>query len=535
MLNGKLKQFLSLPGWMRFNRSDIDEAVKKALDEAEATREKEEAALEWWQRKEFKTRNPETGQYQNPFDIVAPKFNFFDGEGNDLSGAEVMGAAMDNLTKEVFTNDYDPNNGKQFGIRGILPNEIICYYAAQAFIGWQNCSIIAQHWLVAKACGMKGKDAVRNGYRITCDGKDTLTNEDIEQIEKWDKAFNIKGNLTEADNFKNVFGIRHVLFKVESDDADYYKKPFNPDGITPGSYQGMSQIDPYWMAPLLSGDNVSDPTNINFYNPEFWTIAGKTYHYTHFVILYGPEVSDVMKPSYQYGGLPLTQRIMERVYAAEKTANEIPILVMSKRLSVRKMDMQAAVADQTNFQKAMAKFAEIRDNFGVFAMGDQEEFQQFETSLADLDECVMTQYQLVAAISDMPAVKLLETTPKGFNATGEFENESYHETLETIQETDLTPIVDRHHLCLARSLIIPKLKKPKDLKFSHEWNPCTVESPETRSKINLNDSQAAKNYNEVGAIDADMAYQKITKDPNSGYESVDGGEEAPGIELPEAK
>ena len=147
----------------------------------------------------------------------------------------------------------------------------------------------------------------------------------------------------------------------------------------------------------------------------------------------------------------------------------------------------------------------------------------------------MTQYQMVAAISDTPAVKLLETTPKGFNATGEFESESYHETLETIQETDLTPIVDRHHLCLSRSLIIPELNKPKDLKFSHVWNPCTVETPETRSKINLNESQAAKNYNEVGAIDADMAYQKITKDPNSGYESVDGGEEAPGIELPEAK
>ena len=59
---------------------------------------------------------------------------------------------------------------------------------------------------------------------------------------------------------------------------------------------------------------------------------------SHFVILRGPEVSDILKPSYLYGGLPLTQLILERVYGAERTANEAPMLALTKRLVVRYME-----------------------------------------------------------------------------------------------------------------------------------------------------------------------------------------------------
>ena len=539
MLNGKLKQFLGLPAWLKCKsiKERIEEAVDEALEADKQRRQQEEDDKPWWRKKSFHTQNPDTGEYVNPLTLSPPKFNFFDDQGNDipLDDARALGMDMAAITKEVFTMDYDQANQKMTPTLGVMPDILSSYYAAQGFIGWQNCAIIQQHWLVAKACYIKGRDAVRNGFKITCDGDDTLTTEDVKQIEEWNKKFDLTDNLIEADNFKNVFGIRHVLFLIETDDSEYYEKPFNPDGIKPGSYKGMSQIDPYWMAPLLSSANVADPSNKNFYVPEYWSIAGKRYHHSHFVILLGPEVPDVLKPSYQYGGLSLTQRIMERVYAAEQTANEVPILVKSKRLNVRQMDLQEAVTNQTKFEKAMAKMAQLRDNFGIYVMGKEEEFKQFETSLTDLDKSMGAQYDLVAAEADVPTAKLLEKSNRGgLNSNGEYETESYHETLESIQEHDMTPIVDRHHLCLSRSLIIPELNKSKDLKFTHEWNPCAVEDPEKRSKINLNDSQTAKNYTEIGAVDATMVYDRVTKDPDSGYEAIEG-DRLPDIEPPEPK
>lgn len=53
----------------------------------------------------------------------------------------------------------------------------------------------------------------------------------------------------------------------------------------------------------------------------------------------------------------------------------------------------------------------------------------------------MTQYQLVSAIAGIPATKLLKTTPKGFNATGEFEDKDYKQSLLDIQENDYIPLI----------------------------------------------------------------------------------------------
>ena len=282
----------------------------------------------------------------------------------------------------------------------------------------------------------------------------------------------------------------------------------------------MSQIDPYWITQSLTAEGVSEPVSKHFYDPEYWVISGKKYHRSHFVILRGPEVPDILKPSYQYGGIPLTQRIYERVYAAERTANEAPILAMTKRLNVRKMDLEKAIANISNFENAMEVLTEWRDNYGVFTIGKDEDYQQLETTLTDLDATIMTQYQLVAAESNIPATKLLGTSPKGFNATGEHEIETYHEELETIQENDLSPIVERHHLCLTRSLLSPKFKMPP-FEVEHSWRPLKVMSELDRSTVNLNKASTAEKYNNIGSVDAYDVRDSIIADEESDYTGLE--------------
>ena len=90
--------------------------------------------------------------------------------------------------------------------------------------------------------------------------------------------------------------------------------------------------------------------------------------------------------------------------------------------------------------------AAMASNYGTQIIDRQDEAQQFDTALGDFDALIMTQYQLVAAAAEYPASKLLEISPKGFNATGEFEADSYHERLESMQAHDMEPFLDRHYL-----------------------------------------------------------------------------------------
>lgn len=442
-----------------------------------------------------------------------------DGDGNKLA-------------KSTFAMDDNCNmtTAKMVSARPIgIPEVQLSWFADQGFIGYQTCALMSQNWLVDKACTMPAKDATRNGFEITVNDGTEVDPEVLEFMRKQDKKYGLMRNCVEFVRNGRIFGIRVALFEVESTDKDYYYKPFNPDGVKKGSYKGISQIDPYWISPVLGERAASNPAARDFYEPTWWIINGEYVHRTHLVIMRNGELPDILKPSYIYGGMPVPQRIAERVYAAERTANEGPLLTMSKRLTVMKTDMSKVEANQEGFEAAMNVWTSFMNNFGVKIVGGDDEIQQFDTSLADVDAVIMTQYQLVAAAAGVPATKLMGTSPKGFNATGEFEEASYHEELESIQEHDLTPLIDRHHLLLIRSEVAPKFSCAP---FSVEINWKPVDSPTAGevAEVNYKKAQADALLVSTGGISGEDVRSRLISDKDSGYNGMEvevdlGGEE----------
>lgn len=406
-----------------------------------------------------------------------------------------------------------------------VPNGIMNWYMSQGFIGYQACAVIAQHWLVDKACSMSGEDAARNGWTIKARGGKKLEQEESDLIKEADKRFALKHNLIELNRFKNVFGIRVAIFKVKSTDPLYYEKPFNLDGITQDSYEGISQVDPYWMMPVMTTKGTSDPSSIGFYDPEFWVISGKKYHKSHLCIVRGPQPADILKPTYIFGGMPLTQRIYERIYAAERTANESPLMAMSKRTMAIHVDMEKALSDQSGFERRLMMWIKYRDNHGVKVLGKEEAMEQFDTNMSDFDSIIMNQYQLVAAIARTPSTKLLGTSPKGFNATGEFEMRSYHEELESVQEHTFIPLLERHYDILGRSL---------GLKTNLEvvCNPVDSMTAKERAELNYLKAQTGDlQVNAIGAVSPDEFRNALREDEHSGYNELadTDANETPGL------
>lgn len=398
-----------------------------------------------------------------------------------------------------------------------IPDAQLGWYAGQGFIGYQLCAMLAQHWLIDKACTVPAEDAVRNGYEISLEGLEEDVGERVVHLlDAADKRYNVDKEMEEFVRFGRIFGVRHALFTVVSSDPEYYEKPFNPDGIVPGSYRGITQIDPYWITPELDSAAAADPSSKHFYEPTFWRIGGKRYHRSHFVIMTGNAVPDILKPTYMFGGVPLPQRIAERVYAAERCANESPQLLLTKRATAIHTDVEKALANQEKFEERMREWAHFRDNYGVKVLGKDEVMEQFDTSLSDVDDVIMTEYQLVAAIAEVPATKLLGTSPKGFNATGEYDESAYHETLESIQAHHLTPLLNRHHLCVMRSEIIPRLNiKVPEVIIS--WAALDAPTAKEVAETNLIKAQTGNALVQSGAIDGLDERQRIKTDPDSGY------------------
>lgn len=404
-------------------------------------------------------------------------------------------------------------------MQGGVPEAVLFWYIQQSFVGYQICAYMAQHWLIDKACSMPGRDAVRNGYEITVNDGVEVDPKVLDKMREADKAYKIKKNMSEFIRKGKIFGIRVALFVVESDDPNYYAKPFNIDGIKPYSYKGISQIDPYWMVPQLTNVNVSNPIDPNFYEPTFWQVGSTLIHHSHLCIFTTGEVADILKPNYSYGGVSVPQRIYERVYSAERTANEAPMLAMTKRLTTINADVETAVTDPTTFEQKMQQWAAFRDNYGIKVAGMEEKIDQHDTALGDMDNLIMTQYQLVAAIAEVPGTKLLGTQPKGFNSTGEFEESSYHESLESLQENDLTPMLEMHHKLVIASDIVPAFGI-KPFAVTAVWKPLDAMTAEEQAALNLQKAQVDSTLAATGAIDGQDIRKRVIDDPDSGYNGL---------------
>lgn len=419
-------------------------------------------------------------------------------------------------------NNYSDSIKAAFSLGQLgVPEAQAMWYGSQGFIGYQMCALMAQHWLINKACLIPARDAIRKGYSFTVNDGSEVPPDVTAAITKANKRYRLNRTLVEYVKMGRVFGVRVALFKVESTDPDYYVKPFNPDSVTPGSYRGISQVDPYWCVPELTSATASDPSSLDFYEPTYWLINNTRYHKSHLVIMRGPEVADILKPSYLYGGLSVPQLIYERVYAAERTANEAPQLALTKRAMIFYTDSAKALANQAKFEERLSVWAALRDNFGVkIADKEADKIEQQDTSLSDLDTVIMTQYQIVAAAANVPATKLLGTTPKGFNATGEYEAESYHEELESIQVNDMEPLIDRHMVCLIRSEIVPAFGG-RPFAVDCTWEPLDSMGSKEAAEVRKINAEADKIYAvDIGAVDGQEVRAKISADEQSGFNGL---------------
>lgn len=420
-----------------------------------------------------------------------------------------------------------------------IPDALLGWYVSQRFIGAQMCAMVAQNWLVDKACTMPARDAIRHGFDINvfADDADLKPEEQgdiVEQIKRADKRYKLRKNMLEFIRMGRIFGIRVAFFKIDGVD---YSKPFNIDGVRPNSYCGLVQVDPYWCVPQLSEEAASDPTSQHFYEPEWWTIRGQRFHRSHLCIFRNGDLPDILKPMYMFGGIPVPQKIMERVYAAERSANEGPQLLMTKRLNVQNTDLTTALGDAEKFETWMAQFAAWRDNYGVKVIDSDDQMTQFDTALADVDAVIMTQFQVVAAAANVPATKLLGTAPKGFNATGEYDEGSYHEELEALQEHDLTELVDRHHEIVMRSDVGPNMGiAPGSVRVEIDWLPVDSPTAKEYAETNKINAETDNTLVAIGALDAMDVRNRLRSDKNSGYSDlpeIDDPMEMPGEGEPE--
>ena len=424
-----------------------------------------------------------------------------------LPGA--IGKGMKPMCGSGGTGKHDPVDNTGFAMltdplnRFPINPRVLKHFQSRMWITFSANAIIATHEVVNLCCSIPGKDAISHGYKVICASNDhqqteeTRKNHDANeerfhhQIKVAADKMGMNETCAKLNYYKKVYGvgiaIPRVKFRADakspsdsSGNTPYsYADPYNPEMIEPGSYKGFAIVDPIWITYDFNTEEFLDPISPTFQVPTWINTHNRRIHHTWCIRVLNSEIPDILKPSYYYSGLSLTQMLYERVWCADKLANEAPLLAMTKRLLIADGNLEQMIGDprHTNiFFKAINYF---RDNFSIFVKKPSMNVTQLDTSLADLAPLTSYQYQLVSAIAQIPVTKLFKNVPTGLQSTGEYEWDDYAQTIRDIQVRDYTPLLRKHFELYCASYYSER----KDLKLDIEWNPIDV--PKEKEQVQM--------------------------------------------------
>lgn len=437
---------------------------------------------------------------------------------------------------------YDAQTGthamdEDFGfskMRGLVTDaarsddRIFRFYGKHSFLGWQILALLNQNWLIANACSIPADDAVRPGWKNVIKSESGNDVDSAELTNTTLKKYHLAEKCRQHAKNSRVFGVSYALFAIDGID---YSVPFNLDGVRPGSFKGISVIDPIWVTPQWSAGALNNPSSPTFYEPTYYHINGLgRIHASHIIKLVHEEVPDMLKPSYFFGGLSLSQELYERVYAAERTANEAPLLALTKRLLVVPTNLKALAAKPKLAWDLIKMLVFGRDNQGIYFTeeGEKSGVHQIDTSLSDLDAVIMSQYQLVAAIARVPAHKLLKTDPKGLNNNGEYTIKDYNQELQSLQEKALRPLIERTNAVSMRA-DFPLVKGVKEI--ITEFNPIDMPTEQEKANVENLQAQAASTLVSAGILSPEEVRKALRAEKGGKYADIDP--ELPAEEVPE--
>ena len=196
---------------------------------------------------------------------------------------------------------------------------------------------------------------------------------------------------------------------------------------------------------------------------------------------------------------------------------------MTKRLLIADGNIENMAANPTEAYETLKMVLQVRDNMGLMIKNPGDQVQQIDTSLADMDALIMTQFQLVAAIAEMPVTKLMKTQLKGLANSGDYEMKDYAQTLVEIQENVYNRILERHYQMLSMS------EYGKDLGLQVVWNPIDTPTELELAQIESQQAQTDATYIGAGVVGADEVRDGLRANEDSRYHNL--SEEMP--EMPD--
>ena len=398
---------------------------------------------------------------------------------------------------------------------------------AQVFLGYPELSLLAQRPEYRVISSAIAEEMTRKWIKLTAKGEDDDKADKIAEITAEFDRLNVRGVFREIAEQDGFFGRAHLYLDLgTTDDASELKTPIG-DGsnkisrskIAKGSLQRMRSVEAVWCYP--ANYNAIDPLKPTWYKPESWFVQGKEVHASRLLTFIGREVPDLMKPSYAFGGLSLSQMAKPYVDNWIRTRQSVADIVRAFSVFVLKTDLSTSLqSDGNELFKRADLFNLMRDNAGLMLLNkESEEFSNVAAPLAGLHELQAQSQEHMASVSKIPLVKLTGISPSGLNASSDGELRAFEDAIGGYQNALFRPNLTR-----VLGFVQLSLYGEVDPDIGFEFVSLYELSEKEKAEKRKTDAETGQILIDSGSITPAEERARIANDPETLYPGLEADE-----------
>ena len=384
---------------------------------------------------------------------------------------------------------------------------------APQFLGYPYLAGLSQNGIIRAGVTTVAEEMTKYWIELKRGGQSVDGDEKIKVLMTALDDFNIQGIFNEAAQKCDFDGGCLVYIDTGEEDLEALQQPLIMDAavFSGKKVKRFTLVEAINLYPGLY--NATDPLNPDYFTPTHWLVLGKKIHKSRFLYFAPNKVPVLLRPAYNFFGIPAAQIALDYVAHFTKTREAAQRLLTKFSLTVFSSDMSAILSGGTadNFDRRMQYLAQWRDNDMILAIDkEKEEVVKLETPLAGTTDIVRQSLEFVAAIFRIPFVKFLGISPGGLNATGEADLRNFYDHIAGKQEKILRRPIDKVLDVLQLHLfgeIDPEIKA--------EFCPLTDEDDSQRETTQKMKADRLVVLTQGGIIGEDEARRVLSDDPDS--------------------
>lgn len=368
--------------------------------------------------------------------------------------------------------------GDQFALRQMSPVELTALYRSD--------------WLGRKIIDAPVFDMFREWRQWQCSSQLVTVMEDAE--ERW-KVANV---ISRAMQYARLYGGAIVLIGADVANPEMELRPLS---LGKGSLKYLTALS---SEDVTATDIEYDPRSQNFGLPRYYEINSREggqirVHPSRVLRFIGSDRLDTRTVTDGWGDSVLAA-VYDAIHHAALSQAGVAELIHEAKVDVISIpNLGSHFGSSAGTDQLVKRFTTantLKSINNMLLLDADEKWDRKQTSFAGLTDLLAHYMQIVSGACDIPATRLLGSSAKGLNATGEGDLRNYYDMLSAQRDHALADNLKR----LDRILWLDALGRvPKDAYF--EWRPMWQLGEKERADISKVKAETTKIYFDAGIFD----------------------------------